>query len=96
MEVIMGQIEKLAKGKNVRCTTEIQTSANRAITTLTYAEKIKADLIMIMTDQHAEFSSIILGTYAHQLINESKVPVLCIPPESHPENMSSDNLGGMW
>jgi len=96
MEVIMGQIQKLAKNKNVTCVTEIQTSVNRAVTTLAYSEKIKADLIIIMTDQHAEFSSIILGTYAHQLINESTVPVLCMPPEAHPENMPSDNLGGMW
>jgi nucleotide-binding universal stress UspA family protein len=96
MDVIMGQIQKLAKGKDVKCVTEIQTSVNRAVTTLAYCEKINADLIVIMTDQHAEFSSIILGTYAHQLINESKVPVLCIPPETHPENMPPDNLGGMW
>ncbi|HXD94436.1 MAG TPA: universal stress protein, partial [Bacteroidia bacterium] len=96
MEVIMGQIQKLAKDKNVNCVTEIQTSVNRAVSTLTYCETINADLIIIMTDQHAEFSSIILGTYAHQLINESKVPVLCIPPETHPENIPPDNLGGMW
>jgi nucleotide-binding universal stress UspA family protein len=96
MEVIMSQIQKLAKEKNVKCVTEIQTTVNRAVTTLAYAEKINADLIIIMRDQHAEFSSIVLGTYAHQLINESKVPVLCIPPESHPENIPPDNLGGMW
>ena len=96
MEVIMKQIQKLAKDKNVNCITEIQTSTNRAVSTLAYCEKEHADLIIIMTDQHAEFSSIILGTYAHQLINESKVPVLCIPPQVHPENMPSDNLGGMW
>ncbi|HXU27318.1 MAG TPA: universal stress protein, partial [Bacteroidia bacterium] len=96
MEVITGQIQKLAKDKNVSCITEIQTSVNRAVSTLTYSEKINADLIVIMTDQHAEFSSIVLGTYAHQLINESKVPVLCIPPETHPENIPPDNLGGMW
>lgn len=96
MEVIIGQIQKLAKESNVKCVTEIQSSVNRAVTTLAFSEKVGADLIIIMTDQHAEFSSIILGTYAHQLINESKVPVLCIPPEIHPENMPSDNLGGMW
>lgn len=96
MEVIMGQIQKLAKDKNISCVTEIQTSVNRAVATLAYCKKINADLIVIMTDQHAEFSSIILGTYAHQLINESTAPVLCIPPETHPENMPSDNLGGMW
>ena len=93
MEIIMRQIQKLAK--NIKCVVEIKTSENRVATTLAYSEEIKADLVVIMTDQHAEFSSIILGTYAHQLINESKIPVLCIPPEVHPENISG-NLGGMW
>lgn len=96
MEVILKQIHKFAKENNVHCEGVIENSVNRAETTLSYAQKVHADLIVIMTDQHAEFSSIVLGTYAHQLINESKIPVLCIPPEVHPENIPSDSLGGMW
>jgi nucleotide-binding universal stress UspA family protein len=96
MEVILGQIKKLAREKGVTCITKIQASVNRAKTTLTYSDKIQASLVIVMTDQHAEFSSIVLGTYAHQLINESKVPVICIPPEEHSENFPMDSLGGMW
>lgn len=96
MEVILGQITNLAKKKNVPCVTSIQSSSNRVETTLNHSKKINAGMIVIMTDQNTEFSHAILGTYAHQLLNESTVPVLCIPPELHPENMPSDSLGGMW
>ena len=34
-----------------------------------------------MTDQDTEFKSSILSNYIHQLINNSKKPILCIKPE---------------
>lgn len=94
MEVIMEQVKKSADKKKVACTTDIQFADNRAKKTLSYAKKIKADLIVSMTDQNAEFSSVVLGNYIHQLTNESKIPVLCIPPELSPD-MMSDAIGGL-
>jgi nucleotide-binding universal stress UspA family protein len=96
MQVIFEQIQKLAKEKNLICTCEIAVAANRAQKTLAYAKKIKADLIITMTDQTAGLSRIILGTYAHQLINNSAIPVLAIPPEIHNENLEPGSIGGMW
>ncbi len=96
MEVVLGQIKKMAEKKSLVCTTEIRQSKNHAKETLDAAKKQKSNLIIAMTDQEAEFSGIILGTYIHQLINESKIPVLCIPPESHSETAGSDSIGGMW
>jgi nucleotide-binding universal stress UspA family protein len=96
LKVILPQIRKMAQEKKLECSTEIEQTVNRADKTILYAKKIKADLIIIMTDQRAEFSSLILGTYAHQLINNSKIPILSIPPEIHPENMEQDSIGGMW
>jgi nucleotide-binding universal stress UspA family protein len=94
MEVIMGQIQNMADKKKISCTTDIQFADNRAKTTLEYAKKVKADLILSMTDQNAEFSSVVLGNYIHQLTNESKIPVLCIPPELRPD-MLSGAIGGL-
>jgi nucleotide-binding universal stress UspA family protein len=94
METIMEQIKKMAAKKKVICTTDVQFADNRAKKTLAYAKKVKADLIISMTDQNAEFSSIVLGNYIHQLTNESKIPVLCIPPELRPD-MMSDAIGGL-
>jgi len=96
LKVILPQIVKLAREKHLVCTSEIDKTSNRAGETLAYAEKSYSDLIIIMTDQKSEFSGLILGTYAHQLINNSKIPVLCIPPEMHPENMEQAVIGGMW
>ena len=96
LEVILPQIEKLAKVKKVVCTSEIKKTPNRAKTTLSYAKNKKADLIITMSDQDAEFSRFVLGSYAHQLINDSLIPVLSIPPEIHEENMGADSIGGLW
>lgn len=94
MDTIMSQIKKLADKKNVKCTTDIQFTDNRSKKTLAYAKKIKADLIIAMTDQEAEFSSVVLGNYIHQLTNHSKIPVLCVPPEVNPQ-LISDAIGGL-
>ncbi len=96
LKVILPQIQKLAKAKKLVCTTEIAKTDNRAKRTLAHAKRINADLIICMRDETNELSKFILGTYAHQLLNDSKVPVLCIPPEIHPENMEQDSIGGMW
>ncbi len=94
METIMEQIKKLAAKKNVTCTSDIQFADNRSKKTLAYAKKVKADLIIAMTDQDAEFSSIVLGNYIHQLTNHSKIPVLSIPPEVNPQ-LISGAIGGL-
>jgi nucleotide-binding universal stress UspA family protein len=96
LEVVMKQIRKIADEKKVKITTEIRESANHAKETLAAAKKEKGDLIISMTDQEAEFSRIVLGTYIHQLINESKIPVLCVPPGKHVSVTGSDSIGGMW
>jgi nucleotide-binding universal stress UspA family protein len=96
LEVVLKQIQKLAEEKKVKVTGEIRESVNHAKETLAAAKKEKGDLIISMTDQEAEFSRIVLGTYIHQLINESKIPVLCVPPGKHASVISSDSIGGMW
>ncbi|HXU28429.1 MAG TPA: universal stress protein, partial [Bacteroidia bacterium] len=96
LDVILPQIEKLAAAKKIVCTSDIKATPNKAKTTLTYAKNKKADLIITMSDQSAEFSRFILGSYAHQLINDSLIPVLSIPPEIHNENIATAGIGGLW
>lgn len=95
MDVILSQIEKLAKEKEVMFSKEIVSGVkNRATATVKYGEKIGADLIVIMTDQDAELSGFFLGPYAQQVIHLSKVPTIAIKPEEHPENISFTLLSG--
>ena len=96
LNVILPQIKKMASKKHILCTLEIDRASNRAEKTLEYAEKINADLIIIMSDEKSGLESLILGSYAHQLINHAKIPVLSIPPELHPENLEEPVIGGMW
>ena len=55
---------------------------NVTTTTLEYADEVDADMIVIMTEQESNLTSLFLGTYAQQMINESRVPVLTVRPTS--------------
>jgi nucleotide-binding universal stress UspA family protein len=47
---------------------------------LDYSDKVKADLISIMTEQVSD-SNFILGTAAQEMLNKSNVPILSINPK---------------
>jgi len=47
--------------------------------TLNYARTVSADLISIMTEQEKSASNLLLGSYAHQMINKAYIPVLSFP-----------------
>jgi len=95
IELILHQIDKLAQEKNVSFHSDVLNDVkNRATATINYVEKIDADLIIIMTDQDAEISGFFLGHYAQQVIHLSKVPVIAIKPEEHPENVNFTLLSG--
>jgi len=95
MELVLHQIEKLATEKNVKYTSEVLSGLkNRASATVQYADKVNADLIIIMSDQDAELSGFFLGPYSQQIIHLSKVPVITVKPEEHPGNVSFSILAG--
>jgi nucleotide-binding universal stress UspA family protein len=47
--------------------------------TLDYTRSLNADLISIMTEQEKSASNLLLGNFAHQMINKSFIPVLSSP-----------------
>jgi nucleotide-binding universal stress UspA family protein len=54
---------------------------NFATETLTYANAIEADLIVIMTQPETTIVNMAIGTLAQQMVNESEnIPVMCINP----------------
>lgn len=50
---------------------------------LQYADEVKADLVVINTEQDKIISQLFLGTNAQQIVNKSQIPVLCIHPEDY-------------
>ena len=50
---------------------------------LGYADEVKADLVVINTEQDRIISQLFLGTNAQQIVHKSQLPVLCIHPEDY-------------
>jgi nucleotide-binding universal stress UspA family protein len=46
---------------------------------LDYSKSVNADLITIMTEQEKSVVNLLLGSYAHQMINKADIPVLSFP-----------------
>jgi nucleotide-binding universal stress UspA family protein len=82
LELVLHQIELLAQEYGVEYHAEVLDHLkNRATATVSYVEKINADLLVIMTDQDAELSGFFLGPYSQQIIHHSRVPVIAIKPK---------------
>jgi nucleotide-binding universal stress UspA family protein len=47
--------------------------------TLDYARSVNADLISVMTEQEKSVSNLLLGKFAHQMINKAYIPVMLFP-----------------
>ena len=62
---------------------EIRTYSTYSDTVLHYADEIKADMVIINTEQDRVISQIFLGTNAQQIVHKSQIPVLCIHPEDY-------------
>ena len=74
------KVEQLLKEHKIITTTEILKNSNVTQTILSYADKIGAGLISIMTEQEPSQSTIMMGPQAQHIISMSEVPVLSIQP----------------
>ena len=45
-----------------------------------HTNKVNADMIAIMTEQESSFSTLIMGTFAQQMLSQSTIPVLTVRP----------------
>ncbi|MEI6122497.1 MAG: universal stress protein [Bacteroidota bacterium] len=75
------QVEKYLTENGVNYKVKSVDASNITTATIKYAEDVKADLIIIMTEQEEETSNIWLGPYALQMVNNSSIPVLSIHPK---------------
>ncbi len=80
LEIKLDQIEEYIKKCDLPYTRKTVEGKNQAKITYDYAKKINADLIIIMTDQDEDITGRLMGTFAQQIINHSKIPVMSIKP----------------
>jgi nucleotide-binding universal stress UspA family protein len=74
------QVKQYIKNKGVTCTNKTIQSDKVAETVVEYANKIEADLIMIMTKTELNVKEFFVGTTAQKVIDLSNIPVLSIRP----------------
>ncbi|MDI9340421.1 MAG: universal stress protein [Sediminibacterium sp.] len=74
------QVKQFVKNKGVSCTNKSIASDNVAETVVDYANKIEADLIMIMNKPDLSVKEFFSGTDAQKIVDISNVPVMTIQP----------------
>jgi len=87
------QIEEYLDHKGILHESEFVHGDDIAKMTLKFAEEKKANLIVAMTEQEAS-TGLFMGTYAQQVVNHSKVPVLSVTPIHVLESFSQSQLAG--
>lgn len=95
LESIMKQVKKRIEHDDIEVSSEFVKTNNFAGKTLSNARRSKADIIITMTDQD-NGSGILTRTFDRELVDESEIPVLSIPPEIHEENIAPASIGGLW
>lgn len=90
LEQQINEVKQKIEANNINCKTELikikkdkDTMVNAL---LTYAEKKKIDLIVIMTQQENEFKELFIGSKAQAIINYSEIPVLSVLPQLKYDN----------
>ncbi len=80
LKVVLKQVTDYIEAQGVSCTADMIQADHIAKAVLDYSKKIKADLIMIMTQQEREFTDFFIGSSAQQIINHSDTPVISLRP----------------
>ena len=83
LRTYVGQSADFLEKEGVPYEIELQNYSNYCDTVLNFANEIKADLIIINTEQDRVISQLFLGTNAQQVVHKSQIPVLCIHPEDY-------------
>ena len=79
---VQQSIDYLEK-EGIKYQVETRTYSNYCDTVMAYCDDIKADLVVINTEQDRIISQIFLGTNAQQIVHRSQIPVLCIHPADY-------------
>jgi len=74
------QVKQFVKSKGISCTNKSIASDHVAETVVEYANKIEADLIMIMNKTDLNVKEFFSGTAAQHIIDVSNIPVMTLNP----------------
>ncbi len=82
------QVKQFIKNKGISCTNKSIATKDIASTVVDYANKIEADLIMIMNKPGLSVTEFFKGTDAQKIVDISNIPVMTIQPMERESMMS--------
>ncbi len=80
LNVYLKQVKEKMEEAKIEYTIEKKVGSNITNSTIEHADKVNADLIIIMTEQEAQIGSFFLGKFAQQMVNHSTIPVISLSP----------------
>ena len=83
----LNQVKHYISEREVNCTAEMVKGGDVAEELLKYAKQVKADLIMIMTQEEMNWTERFIGSAAQEVINGTDIPVLTIRPKDQPASI---------
>lgn len=86
------QVKQFIKSKGISCTNKSMPAVDIAQTVVEYANKIEADLIMIMNKPDLSVGEFFTGTDSQRIVDISNIPVMTIQPMKR-ESMSHFSTG---
>jgi len=81
VNVYADQVAEFLREEEIEVEIDEAHAVNLTETTIDYAKKVNANLIVIMTEQEKKAANFLLGNFAQQMINHSPVPVLSVRPK---------------
>jgi len=78
VDLYASQVERFFVQENVKFSTVLREAESVPAAIIDYGNEINANLISIMTEQESKASTLWLGPYAQQIVNQSPIPVLSI------------------
>lgn len=76
----MDQVYEFVVQHDVSCTVEYIFGSDVSDEIIKYSKKIKADLILIMTQQEMNWTNMFISSEAQEIINSSEIPVMSVRP----------------
>jgi len=80
-EIKLKQITEYLDREEIAHTQSTLVGSNLATMTMNFAESKDGNLIIMMTEQESNMTGFLMGPFAQQVVNHSKIPVLSISPE---------------
>jgi len=81
VDIYAQQVFDFLREEEVETEMDVTEAKNITVTTIEYATKVNANLIIIMTEQEKKVANFLIGDFAHQMMNISPIPVLSVRPQ---------------